>query len=53
MVDRRTQTLADAGADLWGALYNLRDSLLELFMPWYEVLARLLEGSNDEQGTPQ
>lgn len=53
MAQKRKQTLADAGADLWDALYALRDVLLELFMPWHEVLARLLEGGNDEQGTPQ
>lgn len=53
MAQKRKQTLADAGADLWDALYNLRDALLKSFMPWYEVLARLLEGSNDEQGTQE
>lgn len=53
MVDRRKQTLVDAGADLWNALYALRDALLEPFMPLYEALASLLDGSDSEQGTQE
>lgn len=53
MAERRKQTLADAGADLWDALYALRDVLLEPFMPLYEALASLLDGSDSEQGTQE
>lgn len=53
MGERRKQTLADAGADLWDALYALRDALLEPFVPLYEALASLLDGSNDEQGAQE
>lgn len=53
MAQKQKQTLADAGAGLWDALYRLRDALLEPFEPMVQALARLLEGSNDEQGTQE
>lgn len=43
MADRRKQTLAEAGADLWNALYRLRDALLEPFEPLAQALISLLE----------
>lgn len=53
MAEKRKQTLADAGADLWDALYRLRDALLEPFEPMAQALAKLFDGSKDEQGTQE
>lgn len=53
MADKRKQTIAEAGADLWDALYRLRDALLEPFVPVVQVLATLLDRSNDEQGAQE
>ena len=53
MAQKRKQTLADAGADLWDALYALRDAMLEPFMPLYKALASMLDGSDSEQGTQE
>lgn len=43
MADKRKQTLAEAGADLWDALYRLRDTLLEPFVPMVQALERIIE----------
>lgn len=48
MTDERKQTLAEAGADLWDALYRLRDALLEPFVPMVQALERLLGGGSDD-----
>lgn len=53
MDDKRKQTLLESGADLSDAFYSLRDALLEPFVPVVQALAKLLEGSNDEQGTQE
>ena len=53
MADKRKQTIAEAGADLWDALYRLRDTLLKLFVPVVQALVTLLDGSNNEQDAPQ
>lgn len=43
MAARRRKTFLEAGADLWVAIYRLRDALLEPFAPVLQALERLLE----------
>lgn len=43
MAAKRRQTFLEAGADLWAAVYRLRDALLEPFAPMVQALERLLE----------
>lgn len=53
MADKRKQTIAEAGADLWDALYRLRDDLLGPFVPMAQALARLLCGSSRDLAVGQ